>query len=115
MLGLALIAVVLTAWIAAVVLSAVLLAGSRSRAAADLAAIGGAQMLLSAGQEEVVCERVAKVAEDNGADLVDCVVSMTSTSERGASVEVVVEASTGLSVWPVVRARAHAGLVPDGV
>lgn len=114
-LGLAVIGVVLSVWIAALVLGAVLLAGGRARTAADLAAVGGAQMLLSAGEESLVCDRVAQVADDNGADLVSCVVSMASATVPGSSVEVVVQTRTGLSVWPVVRARARAGLVPEGV
>lgn len=71
-------------------------------------------MLQSVGEQDPVCERVARVAEDNGADLVSCAVSITGATEHGPSVEVVVQTTTGLSLWPVVQARARAGLVPNG-
>ncbi len=111
-LGVAVIAGILTLWTAALVLGAVLLAGGRARSGADLAAVGGAQVLLHGQQESSACARAAQVAEANGTALVTCSIEMVTTRGQGPSIEVVVEAETGLSAWPVVEARAHAGLVP---
>ncbi|MGI8948612.1 MAG: Rv3654c family TadE-like protein [Ornithinimicrobium sp.] len=111
-LGLAVIAVVLSVWIAAVVLGAVILAGGRARTAADLAAVGGAQVLLNAAAEESgACGRVEQVARDNGADLVSCALRSPKSADQGPTIEVLVEVPTGLSAWPSVQARARAGLV----
>lgn len=111
-LGLAVIVVVLTVWIAAVVLGAVVLAGGRARTAADLAAVGGAQVLLTAAAEESgACGRVEQVARDNGADLVSCALRPPASAGQGPTIEVLVAVPTGVSAWPSVQARAHAGLV----
>lgn len=110
-LGLGVIALVLTMWIAALVLGAVVLGSGRARTAADLAAVGGAQVLLHGAQESAACTRAAEVAQANGADLTSCSVSV-AVAGQGPSIEVIVQVATGLSSWPAVRARAHAGLVP---
>lgn len=111
-LGLAVMVTVLTMWTAALVLGAVVLGGGRARSGADLAAVGGAQVLLRGQQESSVCARAAQVAAANGTDLVSCSLDTVGTQGQGPSIEVVVEAATGVSAWPVVQARARAGLVP---
>jgi len=109
-LGLAVIVTMLTMWIAALVLGSVVLGGARARTGADLAAVGGAQVLLH-GQQDAACDRAAQAAEANGTALVSCSIESVTTKGQGPLIEVVVEAATGLSAWPAVQARARAGLV----
>jgi secretion/DNA translocation related TadE-like protein len=108
---LALWAVVLTTLaLAGVVLTSVLATRTTAAAAADLGALAGASGVLGSSDEP--CRRAARVARDNGARLVAC--SVTGAQVR---VEVAAPAPAGVA-WllpgrsGVLRARAHAELVP---
>lgn len=111
-LGLGVIGVVLTLWLGAMMLGAVMIASNRARTAADLAAIGGAQTLRVGGDLVAACARAQQVARDNGSDRAECTSTASGSAAERLTVEVLVEVSTGIELWPMVQARAHAGLVP---
>jgi secretion/DNA translocation related TadE-like protein len=104
-------AVVLTMLaVTGVALTSVLATRATAAAAADLAALAGASGVLEAADEP--CRRAARLARENGAHLVGCTVT-------GAQVRVEVAAPAPRAVgWllpgrsGVLRARAHAELVP---
>ncbi|MCU0283612.1 MAG: hypothetical protein MUD13_06895 [Candidatus Nanopelagicales bacterium] len=104
-------AVVLTVLaLTGVVLTSMLATRATVAAAADLGALAGASGVLEAADEP--CRRAARVARENGAQLVGCTVS-------GAQVRVEVAAAAPRALdWllpgrsGVLRARAHAELVP---
>ena len=82
-------------------------AAGRSRAAADLAALGGATARASSGAPGDPCEAASRVARVNGAEVTTCSV----TGE-----DVVVEVSVEARVLGVARAAgssARAGPVDD--
>lgn len=102
----AVVAVVLSAATAALALSGALVTRQRADAAADLAALAGAQALLRGGDACVTAGRVAAVGR---ARVVAC-------EPMGTSVYVVVEAALpgvlGRLDMPPARARARAGVPP---
>lgn len=63
-----------TVLLSALVLVAVLVAGQRARAAADLASLAAAGVSVEGGDQQEACAMAAQVAEDNGARLSGCAV-----------------------------------------
>lgn len=97
---------------AGIVLTAALSARQAAQSAADLGALAGATAVLE--RPSTACARAGTIVAENRARLVTCQV-------RGAGVRVQVSAPAPAAVtWlllgraVVVRARAHAGLVPEG-
>ncbi len=97
---------------AGIVLTAVFSARQDAQSAADLGALAGASAVLE--RPSTACERAGSIVTANGARLDGCQV-------RGAGVRIEVSASAPAAVtWlvpgreVVVRARAHAELVPEG-
>jgi secretion/DNA translocation related TadE-like protein len=97
---------------AGIVLTAALSARGSVQAAADLGALAGATAVLE--RSATACARAGVIVAANSARLVDCEV-------RGAGVRIRVSAPAPAAVtWLlpgrelVVRARAHAELVPVG-
>jgi secretion/DNA translocation related TadE-like protein len=96
---------------AGIVLAAALSARSTVQAAADLGALAGATAILEPAA--AACARAGTIVAANGADLVACEV-------RGAGVRVRASVPAPAAVrWllpgrePILRARAHAELVPE--
>lgn len=99
------IGVVLLCLAGALTLLSAVQASHRARAAADLAALAGAQVLVGAETGEP-CDIAVGVAESNGGSLIECAVA-------GSNITVTVATPAG---WPghgAARARARAGPDPE--
>jgi secretion/DNA translocation related TadE-like protein len=110
-LGLGVLGVLVTVLVAGLVLGRVSMASGVARAAADLGAVAGAQVLRTEGSGAAVCTRVEDLVGANGADLQECRV-VAGEEGRGPGLVVQVRAPTGLAPWPWAQGRARAGLVP---
>ncbi|MCE0485835.1 Rv3654c family TadE-like protein [Ornithinimicrobium sediminis] len=119
-LGLALVAVLVTVLLAGLMVGAALTAGQRARTAADLGTVAGGQELLRGAPEHRVCARVAALATANGAQLVACELLEAGPAgaggvggaEVGPRVWAKVRVATGVPVVPWAHGTAVAGLVP---
>lgn len=114
LLVLAVVMVLLTATVGVIVLGSAYHASGRASAAADLAAVAGAQTLTYGASDTEVCGQAREIALANGADLADCQVSRVVGAP---GVSVIVEVPVPIPGIPPVQVRAQAGPVccPDEV
>lgn len=105
------VAVLLTLLTAFLVLGAAAVTGGRARTAADLAALGGAGLLLEGAPHPAACAEAARVAGSNGGRLLTC---QTGVGEDGGPrLTVLVAVQPPVPAVPTPTARARAGAVPD--
>lgn len=88
-------------------------AGTRARAAADLAALAGAGALISGEDPRGACAAARRVATGNGARLTGCTAEPATSGRDGPAVTVLVEVEHRLVGLEPARARARAGGVPS--
>jgi secretion/DNA translocation related TadE-like protein len=103
--------VLMSLFLAAVVLSGVTTARNQAQTAADLAAVAGAQLLAQGRPEQAVCLRATRFAALNGARMTRC---RLADGQAGALPEVVldVQRPAGMGLPWLARSSARAGLVP---
>lgn len=111
-LAVGVVAGLVTVLLAALALVAVLVAGQRARAAADLAALAAQGELVTGADVGSACGTAAQVAERNGGRLVTCT-TLESGSDPWPRTAVTVSRSTPGLGWDATARAVAGGVVRD--